>query len=451
MKHEPRPTHRARMLAAMLFAGVLAAGCEPTDPATLEEIPPDVRASVNAAVDRGHRVGVVVGLVNPKGRHFHASGVLAAGSDTPIGPETQVGIGSLTKLFTAELLADAVVRGELKLDTPLATLLPAKDPADTRLWQLATHRAALPRQIPAAALEADDARPLYASLESAREVPAEPAYSNVGYALLGQALAASAGSSLPALVENRITVPMQLAATGYAADPDAVAAPHHGRTAITPATVPQIAQGSGGLYSSAADLLTFLQRHLAPDGPDQRARLTLLTGDGLPGNAEALGWKRHRDGDIDVFHHGGDGNGYQAFIGFRPANGTGVVLVTNSSADDALQQIALHLLDPEVPLPDFDHSPSVLLTAAQLAPYEGRYQITGDGNTIELAANEDGLRYVERDGDGVTVRESRLFALAANEFELREIPVKIVFDETGVATLIAGDQTYTLRRLPNQP
>lgn len=442
-----KTTHRARMLAVVFFASLLAGACEPTDPSTLEEIPADVRASIDTAVERGHRVGVVVGLVNPQGRHFHASGVLAAGGDTPMTPGTKVGIGSLTKLFTAELLADAVIAGRLTLDTPVASLLPVHDSADTRLWQLATHRAGLPRQLPAAALEADDVQRLYASLSAKRELPAEPAYSNVGYSLLGQAIAASAETSLPFLVESRIADPMQLTATSYAPDRAQIAMPHHGRTTITPSTIPKIAYGSGGLYSTAADLLTFVQWHLYPETPDQRARVGLLTGNGLPGGAGSLGWKRHREGDIEVFHHGGDGNGYQAFVGFRPANGTGVVLLTNSSADDALQQVALHLLVPDVPLPDFDHSPAMLLTAAQLAPYEGRYQIVDDGNFIELFATDDGLAYVERDGDGNTVRESRLFAVAPDTFELREIPVTIAFDGPGSATLTAGEQAFKMQRI----
>ena len=444
--------HRICCPALMLVAGLMAAGCAHRDPATLEAIPDDVRQSVDAAVENGHRVGVVVGMVTPRGRFFHASGVTEDGGDTPMGPDTMVGIGSLTKLFTAELLADAVVEGQLEIDTRVVQLLPVQDAADTRLWQLATHRAGLPRRLPDAALQDGDPSLLYATLAVQRILPAEPAYSNVGYALLGEALAASGQASLAALVERRLSGPMALGATGYSADPVRLASPHQGNSPVSTPGVPEFARGAGGLYSSAQDLLTFVARHLSPADEREQARVALLTGNGLPGDADALGWKRHREGDLDVFHHGGDGNGYQAFIAFRPANGTGVVLVTNSSADDDLQQVAYHLLDPQVPLPTFDQSPALLLTVEQLKPYAGLYGIPGDDtNTIELTATEDGLQYTERDEHGDFVRQSRLFAVAHGTFELREIRATITFSGTQSATLSVGEQAFVLERQQQPP
>lgn len=441
-----RPARPSTFLPALAFAAVLAAGCAHPDPARYEAIPDDVRESVDAAVDRGHRVGVVVGLVNPQGRHFHASGTTEAEGDVPMTPSTVMGIGSLTKLFTARLLTDAIADGQVTLDTPVASLLPVDDSADTRLLHLATHRADLPRSLPAEALQQDDPALLFAILADPRSVPAEPAYSNVGYAVLGQTLAAAAGAPLPELVERRITTPMQLPSTGYDPAPADRATPHQGRTPVAPPTVPAFARGAGGLYSSAEDLLTFVEQHLAPAGDEQDARLALLTGSGVPGG-EPLGWKRHREDGLEVFHHGGDGNGYQAFMAFRPSNGTGVVLLTNSSADDALQQVAHHLLDPGVPLPDFDGAPALLLTPQQLAPYAGRYRILGDANTVELTVADDGLHYIERDGEGELVRESRLFALSPDRFELREIPVTVAFEGPDRATLKAGEQVFVMERM----
>ncbi|HEY9142709.1 MAG TPA: serine hydrolase domain-containing protein [Arenimonas sp.] len=435
-----------RTYCLVLAVILTATGCTHRDPATLESMPEDVRQSVDAAIENGHRVGVVVGMVTPRGRFFHASGVVEAGGDTPMAPDTVVGIGSLTKLFTAELLADAVVEGRLELDTPVAQLLPVQDAADTRLWQLATHRAGLPRRLPAAALQSDAPDLLYATLAEPRSLPAEPAYSNVGYALLGEALAASGETMLASLVERRLGEPMELGATSYAPDPARLASPHQGSTPVSTPRIPEFARGAGGLYSTAEDLLTFAAWHLSPAEEGGKSRVALLTGTGLPGEADALGWKRHREGDLDVFHHGGDGNGYQAFVAFRPANGTAVALVTNSSADDELQQVAYHLLDPTVPLPAFEDAPALLLTAEQLKPYAGLYRIRGDTNTIELTATDDGLVYAERDEDGGLVRRSRLFAVAPDTFELREIRATLRFSGNQPATLSVGEQVFVLDR-----
>ncbi|MDQ3642147.1 MAG: beta-lactamase family protein, partial [Actinomycetota bacterium] len=60
-------------------------------------------------------------------------------------------VGSVTKVFTALLLADCVERGLVSLDTPLGELLPlntsvpSRDRTEITLGHLATHTAGLPR------------------------------------------------------------------------------------------------------------------------------------------------------------------------------------------------------------------------------------------------------------------------------------------------------------------
>jgi CubicO group peptidase (beta-lactamase class C family) len=61
---------------------------------------------------------------------------------------TQYEIGSLTKTFTALLLADAIRRGEVTADTKVGTLLPLGGApiADVTLAELASHRSGLSAQ-----------------------------------------------------------------------------------------------------------------------------------------------------------------------------------------------------------------------------------------------------------------------------------------------------------------
>jgi serine-type D-Ala-D-Ala carboxypeptidase/endopeptidase len=70
-------------------------------------------------------VGLVVGAVTSAGAR---SAVPVGRVRAPDGPapraDTLFEIGSVTKVFTALLLAEAVTRGELSLDTPLGDLLP---------------------------------------------------------------------------------------------------------------------------------------------------------------------------------------------------------------------------------------------------------------------------------------------------------------------------------------
>jgi CubicO group peptidase (beta-lactamase class C family) len=66
--------------------------------------------------------GVVIGILGPEGERIVAGGTGAgAGFDS----HTLFEIGSITKVFTALLLADMVNKGEVSLDDPAAKYLPA--------------------------------------------------------------------------------------------------------------------------------------------------------------------------------------------------------------------------------------------------------------------------------------------------------------------------------------
>ena len=118
-----------------------------------------------------------------------------------------VELGSVTKAVTGLLLADAVVRGEVALARALAACLPGARPGIT-LERLATHTAGLPR-VPLALLRRVgflDTTDPYARTTVAELVDdlarvrirrrGRPRYSNLGAALLGQALAAAPGTGL---------------------------------------------------------------------------------------------------------------------------------------------------------------------------------------------------------------------------------------------------------------
>src|SRR5204862_7795160 len=129
-------------------------------------------------------------------------------------------IGSVTKTFTALLLAEAVQRGEVTLDLPVQRLLPdftipkSGDRAIT-LLDLATQSSALPRlpdnlfpknpANPYADYTTDDLKQFLAHYKLPRVPGASYEYSNLGVGLLGIALARHAGLPYEELVRKRIT------------------------------------------------------------------------------------------------------------------------------------------------------------------------------------------------------------------------------------------------------
>ena len=85
-------------------------------------VPAAVLLAAAAAGAARRRVGVVIGHLGPDGTLTR--GVGDTGHGTTPGADTLFEIGSITKVFTATLLADGVVRGVWRLDTPVRDLLP---------------------------------------------------------------------------------------------------------------------------------------------------------------------------------------------------------------------------------------------------------------------------------------------------------------------------------------
>ena len=161
---------------------------------------------------RGHRA-LAVGIA---GGGERVGAGWSADGDRP-DASTLFEIGSITKVFTGALLADMHLQGEVFLEDPLSAYLPSPRPAwrgrEPTLLELATHRSALPntpgrlsRRELAYALGLGRADPwaAVAPADYARmvtcEAPRRPPggrvrYSSMGVGLLGDALAARAGTS----------------------------------------------------------------------------------------------------------------------------------------------------------------------------------------------------------------------------------------------------------------
>ena len=94
--------------------------------------------------------GLSVGYI--EGEHF---GIVHVGSSNQAGKKadylTLYELGSVSKVFTSLMLADAVVRGEIKLNeaadvaNPAGIRLPSHDGTSIKWIDLSTHRAGLPR------------------------------------------------------------------------------------------------------------------------------------------------------------------------------------------------------------------------------------------------------------------------------------------------------------------
>jgi CubicO group peptidase (beta-lactamase class C family) len=308
--------------------------------------------------------GIVIGVIEPEGTRIVAGPVAAEGD--AFDSTTLFEIGSITKVFTALILADMVAKGELALDTPAETLLPAghRMPEHGRkisLADLALHVSGLPR-LPDNLAPSDPADPyadydearLLAFLDShalARAPGAAWEYSNLGAGLLGYLLGRAAGSDYATVLRERITGPLGMvdtvielpaAAEARLAPPlDASLRP------AKPWRMPILA-GAGGIRSTAADMLQFARALLDPHStlarPMQIALATAVPTDNLRVE-QVLGWQTIElgAGRRMLIHDGGTG-GFRTSLALEPERGRAALVLMNSAAEPASSDLAWHVL-----------------------------------------------------------------------------------------------------------
>lgn len=331
---------------------------------------------------------VVVGVVQQERTAIYGFGQLPEGAVPDA--DTEYEIGSLSKVFTALLLADMVTRGDVATTDMLGDLRPrpanAYD-AETRsapavsvitLGQLATHTSGLPR-LPAGLSDAElasanpyaayDLDRLWLDLDAAQLENAPGVsfqYSNFGAGVLGQILAQQAGVPFDALITERVLDPLDLGDTVLAltSDQHARLAPGFVLGANVPATNWDLnaLAPAGGLKSTARDLTAFISANLHAaqgDRPIDRALVeshrVLYKGFD---QSLAYGWivQDQLWGQRAYWHNGGTG-GYTSYLAIDFDHEAGIVILSNygdtlaGNGDlDALGLAALPLIS-QVSLP----------------------------------------------------------------------------------------------------
>ena len=107
--------------------GPQSAAGEDTGPATGPKGPSSeaIRAVLENQIDPGRlSLGYVAGIIDGDGRRLITVGQSNAPDGRALDGGSVFEIGSITKVFTALLLADMVQRGEVALDDPVAKYLP---------------------------------------------------------------------------------------------------------------------------------------------------------------------------------------------------------------------------------------------------------------------------------------------------------------------------------------
>ncbi len=151
-------------------------------------------------IDAGLVPGAVVGIYEGGQATVFSFGQLSEKSPSAPDGDTVFEIGSISKVFTGILLADAIERGKVKLDDPLSEHLPEgvesprHDGDEILLWHLSTHTSGLPRiptnmdansDNPCKAYDTKTLWEFVGHVRPATKPGQNYAYSNLGAGLLG--------------------------------------------------------------------------------------------------------------------------------------------------------------------------------------------------------------------------------------------------------------------------
>jgi serine-type D-Ala-D-Ala carboxypeptidase/endopeptidase len=310
-------------------------------------------------------VGMVLVVVDGDDQIVIGYGETAKDSGQAPDGKSLLRIGSNSKVFAGELLGGLAAEGVVGLTdhlqrfAPEGIHVPDFEGRTITLLDLATHAAAMPRELP---LDPPPNSPPYAWPTAADRfawladysllwAPGSVAsYSNVGFDLLGAALATATNKSYPALLRERITGPLGMSdtvlepsqeqcarlMTGYGI-PGADAEP-----CVSTANI----GGSGGLYSTGDDMVLWLRHNLSRNDPAvwptlalshapylERTTLDAAIGFDEAGTMDgiALAWLVEQPAEHRpmILQKSGGLAGFMSYTAFAPGRGVGVFVAVN--------------------------------------------------------------------------------------------------------------------------
>lgn len=376
--------------------------------------------------------GAVCGVLLDGDVAVAAAGVANMATGAPVRPTTLFQIGSITKLYTATLVMQAVGASVISLDEPVRAQLQefsVADPAATieiTPRHLLTHTSGLEGDhLISTGWNADALSRYVATLAGLGQIhPTDDVYSfcNTGYGVVGRLLEVATGEHFDRVLRRRLTRPLGCRATvtlpqhallhevavGHVQVPGGTPV-RQSRWVLTRSNGPM-----GGIMAPAGELLAFARMHLAEgcaaDGVDllspaavdamQRPHIESP----LPGESQALGWTVRPWGDLACLGQDADTFGQRAVLRVVPDRKFAMCVLTNSPVGGPLIQtlltrVAEDLLDVPAGAPDWPGERELPAAApGRLAALKGTYDrlhqrivVTEIDGLLRLATEPSGV------------------------------------------------------------
>lgn len=349
-----------RTLAAALWLS-LAAALGAQQPMPLA----DAALRGQSIFEQSAVVGMVLVVVRNGEVMIKGYGETSPGSGRTPDSNSELRLCSISKVFTGDLLTRLSAAGTVSLTDPLqrfapphATVPQGPDGTPITLEDLALHTSGLPREVlPSPAKVPHFTFPSYAARWAwlpKQKLTAAPGtvalYSNIGFDLLGDALASASNKSYAQLLHETLLQPLGMWDTTLVPSQEQCARLLKPTKDQGPCTETLASGASSGVYSNAADMVKLLQYLLRVPTSVARpagalavylkpAQLKSVQGLSHAGNPTGigLGWVQLGDPATPsaIMEKTGGGAGFTTYIALSPSRQTGIFLAATWGKGDA--------------------------------------------------------------------------------------------------------------------
>lgn len=306
-------------------------------------------------------LGLSIGVVRGSAVAYSALGNTQSTPGVQIDSSTLFEVGSITKTFTALLLALEQEKGSLASEAYLEALLPTDVHLRpglrhrVKLTDMASHQSGLPNLSDDHYIQAlfnqDPIQPfhlvtrdyLYKVLgeTDSLQAPGTYHYNNFAFSLLGELLAQRAGISYGDLVQQRIVEPLGLHTTGLTYQTVDIAGRFTAKGEAKPAIIINAVAPAGGLKSNAVDLVQYIRAQMMPPA-GVLGRAIKRTQRPVYRDASitmGLAWEIHQIGGHRVYQKDGDTFGNSSLIRFDPKQQIGLVILADHQDAKSVAEI----------------------------------------------------------------------------------------------------------------
>ena len=310
-----------------------------------------------AIYNKNPEVGISIGFIDNEKEYFFNYGKISRKSDLKVNENTIYEIGSITKLFTANLIVQAQDEGKLKIDDFIDNYLPneyvlsEKIKGKLKISDLASHQSGLPDFDFGKFIELNPKQPLYINKDAIHFIINDSTelsnygdyrYSNINYVLMGIMLENTYSKSFEKLVKEKILIPSKMNNT--------LTTDFNVKNKVIGHDINGVQQDyfvwnslfapAGLLKSNTSDMSKLLKTLLTNKG--KIGKTTSITEQTFYKNTQmeiGFGQEIERNGNDTFFYKAGDTFSCSSILAYDKKSNWGIVIMINHKNSDLIREL----------------------------------------------------------------------------------------------------------------